>query len=89
MASCHAMPGPGRQLDGARHAAKVARIAAALRACSADRPVSLRKRGVAHQVPKSNDLRRRDQKVDVADLNEILEIDVASIRGTCFETCTR
>jgi FAD/FMN-containing dehydrogenase len=60
----------------ARHASKVARIAAALRACTAGKPVSLKKRGVPHQVPKAGDLRRRDQRVDVADLDEILSIDV-------------
>ena len=51
------------------------RIAAARAVCNGDRPVSLRKRGVAHQVPKAGDRRRRDQKVDVTDLDEILEID--------------
>jgi len=59
----------------ARHAAKVARIADALRNCPGDRPVSIKKRGVSHQVPKRRDLRRHDQLVDVSDLDEILEID--------------
>ncbi|HVY25363.1 MAG TPA: FAD-binding oxidoreductase [Polyangiaceae bacterium] len=63
------------QAAAARHAAKVARIADALRRCPADRPVSIKKRGVSHQVPKRRDLRRQDQRIDVSDLDEILEID--------------
>jgi FAD/FMN-containing dehydrogenase len=58
-----------------RHAAKVARIAAQLRAQRGDRPVSLRKKAVSHQVPKANDLRHHDEKIDVSDLTEILSID--------------
>jgi FAD/FMN-containing dehydrogenase len=57
------------------HADKVARIAAQLRAHAGDRPVSLRKKAVSHQVPKHGDLRHRDDKIDVGDLTEILEID--------------
>ena len=62
--------------SGARHAAKVARIVADLRSCDGQRPLSIKKRGVAHQVPKAHDLRRRDQTIDVTDLDEILAIDV-------------
>jgi FAD/FMN-containing dehydrogenase len=58
-----------------RHARKVARIAAQVRAHDNGRPLSLRKRGVSHQVPKANDLRHKDDKIDISDLNEILEID--------------
>ena len=57
------------------HAAKVARIAAQLRAHDGSRPVSLRKKAVSHQVPKGRDLRHRDPKIDVGDLTEILHID--------------
>ena len=60
-----------------RHADRVARIAAALRAHDPSRPVSLHKRAVAHQVPKAHDRRRHDDKIDVSDLTEILEIDPA------------
>ena len=59
----------------ARHAEKVARIVAQLRAHDGSRPVSLRKKAVSHQVPKSGDLRHRDAKIDISDLTEILEID--------------
>src|SRR5882672_10569998 len=57
------------------HGAKVARIVAQLRAHPGDRPVSLRKKAVSHQVPKAGDLRHRDPKIDISDLTEILEID--------------
>jgi FAD/FMN-containing dehydrogenase len=59
----------------ARHADKVARIVAQLRAHDGSRPVSLQKRSVSHQVPKAGDLRRHDAKIDISDLTEILEID--------------
>jgi FAD/FMN-containing dehydrogenase len=46
-----------------------------VRAHDGSRPISLRKRAVAHQVPKNGDLRKTDAKVDVSDLTEILSID--------------
>jgi FAD/FMN-containing dehydrogenase len=64
------------------HASKVERIAAQLRAHTGSRPVSLRKKAVSHQVPKSGDLRHKDDKIDVSDLTEILSIDPAA------RTCT-
>lgn len=55
----------------------MARIAAALRALSAEGgPVSLRKKAVSHQVPKAFDPKRGDRRVDVGDLREILTLDV-------------
>jgi FAD/FMN-containing dehydrogenase len=63
------------------HTAKVARIARQLTAHTTGRPVSLRKKGVAHQVPKARDLRRHDDKIDVSDLTEILSID--PVRRIC------
>ena len=57
------------------HARTVARIAAQLRAHDGSRPVSLRKKAPPHQVPKGGDLRRRDTKIDVSDLTQILDID--------------
>ena len=59
------------------HEEKVRRIVEALRAHRGDRPLSLRKRAAPHQVPKAGDLRRRDAKVDVSDLDRILAIDPA------------
>ncbi len=63
------------------HDAKVARIVAQLRAHRGMRPLSLRKRSVPHQVPKRNDLRHRDLKIDVGELTEILDID--PVRRVC------
>jgi FAD/FMN-containing dehydrogenase len=65
----------------ARHRAKLERIAQQLRAHPRGRPVSLRKKAVAHQVPKARDLRRHDAKIDVGDLTEILSID--PVRRIC------
>ena len=59
----------------AEHARKVARVAQQLRERQSAAPVSLRKRAVSHQVPKAGDLRRADEKVDLSDLDRILEID--------------
>jgi FAD/FMN-containing dehydrogenase len=58
-----------------RHAAKVAGIAAQLRAHHRARPVSLSKKSVSHEVPKAGDLRRFDDKIDVGDLTDVLHID--------------
>jgi len=59
----------------ARHRAKVDRIVAQLRAHEPGTPVSLKKAAPPHSVPKWNDLRRDDKKIDVSDLTEILEVD--------------
>jgi len=59
----------------AQHRRKVERVAAQLRAHSGTTPISLRKKSVAHQVPKGGDLRRLDDKIDVSDLDSILHID--------------
>lgn len=64
-----------------RHERKVARVAAALAARDGSKPVSLRKKSVSHVVPKRFDRRRTDDKIDISDLDEILEIDVE--RRTC------
>jgi FAD/FMN-containing dehydrogenase len=65
----------GRDAAAAEHAAKVRRIADQLRNRTGGAPVSLRKRAVSHQVPKARDLRRADDKIDITDLDTILEID--------------
>lgn len=64
------------------HAQKVERVAAQLRSRPAGRPLSLRKKSVSHQVPKPRDRKYGDDKVDLGDLDAILEIDVAA------RTCT-
>ncbi len=64
-----------------RHTTKISRIVAQLRAHTDGRPLSLKKKAVAHQVPKANDLRRKDAKIDISDLTEILEVD--PVNRTC------
>ena len=64
-----------------RHARKVARIVDQLHAHRSGEPLSLRKKSVSHQVPKARDLRHRDSKIDISDLDEILEID--PVRRIC------
>jgi FAD/FMN-containing dehydrogenase len=59
----------------AGHARKVQRIARALRDYRGDRPLSLRKRSVSHQVPKAGDLKYSDPQIDISDLDAILHID--------------
>lgn len=63
------------------HADKVARIARKLRDRTPGAPLSLRKKAVSHQVPKRHDPKYDDDKIDVRDLDRILEIDVE--RRTC------
>jgi FAD/FMN-containing dehydrogenase len=58
-----------------RHAREVRRIANELQSRTSTTPVSLRKRTVAHQVPKSGDRRRYDDKIDISQLHRILSID--------------
>jgi FAD/FMN-containing dehydrogenase len=57
------------------HEGKVRRIADGLRRHVPGRPLSLRKRSVSHMVPKARDLTRRDDKIDLSDLDGILVID--------------
>lgn len=82
-----------RQRDAA-HDAKVLRVAQALRGWPAGRPVSLKKRAVPHQVPKRHDARRTDGRIDLSDLDAILDIDVVGRTctaepGVTFETLVR
>lgn len=60
----------------AAHARKVERVAKQLRERRATTPVSLRKKSVSHQVPKVNDKKHTDEKIDLTDLDQILDIDV-------------
>src|SRR5258705_5818395 len=63
------------------HDQKVRRICVQLKQHANGKPVSLRKKAVAHQVPKARDLRRYDDKIDISDLDAILEID--PVRKVC------
>ncbi len=58
------------------HEAKVRRISSQLRDRTSVMPLTLKKRAVRHQVPKPNDKRYSDEKIDITDLDEILDIDV-------------
>ncbi len=73
--------GPAPREQRGSHAAKVQRIARELARHDGTRPVSLKKKSVAHQVPKRGDKRRHDPKIDLTDLDEILEID--PVERTC------
>lgn len=57
------------------HEQKVARIAAQLKRHTGTSPVSLKKKAVSHEVPKLNDKRHSDEKINISDLNEVLHID--------------
>lgn len=64
----------GAQLN-ARHARKVARVSEQLRRRKSTAPLSRQKRAVSHQVPKVHDKKHTDEKIDLLDLDEIIEID--------------
>lgn len=68
-----------RSHQGARqnveHAQKVARVADHLRNRQSTAPLSRRKRVVSHMVPKVNDKRHSDDKIDLTDFDQVIEID--------------
>lgn len=79
---------------GMEHEAKVARVVEQLRRHDGTRPLSLRKRAVSHFVPKRRDARRSDDKIDLTDLDAILEVDVegrtcTAEPGATFEAVVR
>ena len=57
------------------HEEKVDRISMQLKQRKSTKPVSLKKKSVSHEVPKPNDKRHLDEKIDVSDLHQILHID--------------
>ena len=58
-----------------RHEEKVGRISRQLKERTSTQPLSLKKKTVSHVVPRPEDKKHLDQKLDVSDLNEILSID--------------
>jgi FAD/FMN-containing dehydrogenase len=64
------------------HRRKVNRIAGQLRRRKGTKPLSFKKKAVSHEVPKPNDLRHLDEKIDISDLNRIINIDLEE------RTCT-
>lgn len=61
--------------DEGRHARLVERVVTQLRAHRDGRVVSFRKKAVSHQVPKRDDRTYTDEKIDISELDQILEID--------------
>jgi hypothetical protein len=59
----------------ARHAEKVARVSEQLRRRKSTAPLSRQKRVVSHQVPKVHDKKHTDEKINLRDFDEIIEID--------------
>ena len=55
------------------HARKVARVVDQLRNRKSTAPLSRRKRVVSHQVPKRNDKKYSDDKIDLYDLDQVIE----------------
>jgi len=61
----------------ARHAQKVARVAAQLRCRKSTAPISVGKKAVSHQVPKVNDRTLTEEKVNLRDFDQVIEVDPA------------
>jgi len=59
----------------ARHAEKLSRVSEQLRRRKSTAPLSRQKRVVSHQVPKVHDKKHTDEKVNLIDFDEIIEID--------------
>lgn len=65
-----------------KHEQKVNKISRQLKDHKSIKPVSLRKKAVSHEVPKPEDKRYLDYKIDISDLNNILQID--SVKQICI-----
>jgi FAD/FMN-containing dehydrogenase len=66
---------PSGVILNAKHAEKVARVSEQLRRRKSTAPLSRQKRIVSHQVPKVHDRKHTDEKVNLLDFDEIIEID--------------
>lgn len=58
-----------------QHERKVERVAGQLRGRKSTAPLSRLKRTVSHQVPKVRDKKYADEKIDLLDFDQIIEID--------------
>ncbi len=58
-----------------KHTQKVARVAEQLRKRRSTAPLSRQKRVVSHQVPKVHDKKYADEKINLLDFDEVIEID--------------
>ena len=66
----------------AEHTAKVEWVAWQLRHRKSTAPLSRKKRTVSHQVPKVNDKKYSDEKIDMIDFDEVIEVD--PVRRICI-----
>jgi len=66
---------PEGQRRDAKHARKVAAVAEQLRRRRSAAPLSVEKRVVSHQVPKVHDKTLTDEKVNLREFDQIIEID--------------
>ena len=57
------------------HEEKIGRIAKQLKERKSTAPLALKKKAVSHEVPKLEDKKYTDEKLDISDLDEILCID--------------
>ena len=57
------------------HEQKINRIIKQLKEHKSTKPVSLKKKSVSHEVPKLDDKRHSDKKIDLSDLNKIIHIN--------------
>lgn len=64
------------ELNEKRHQQKIDRICSFLQNRKSTAPLSRQKRVVSHQVPKVNDAKHKDEKIDLMDLDEVIEVDV-------------
>jgi FAD/FMN-containing dehydrogenase len=64
------------------HERKVARVADQLRNRRSTAPLSRQKRVVSHQVPKVNDKKHTDEKVNLLDFDQVIEVD--PVRRICI-----
>jgi len=71
---CEPRTPSGAERD-AGHARRVARVAEQLRQRKSTAPLSRRKRVVSHQVPKRHDKKHSDDKIDLTDFDQVIEID--------------
>ena len=57
------------------HEQKISTIINQLKDRKSTKPVSLKKKAVSHEVPKPGDKRHSDEKIDLSELNEIIDIN--------------
>ena len=57
------------------HEQKVENLSKILRERKSNSPLSFKKKAVSHQVPKPNDKTYDDEKIDLSNLDEIIEIN--------------